>query len=140
MEHGQFFRFRLLHLFLAVFVVCAVLWAVTQKGVQTAEIEILTYSTELETDRYGTTVEKVTTIEFVYLNPQNRRHLTLHLFLTPTFAEKTFEVGTCLSFEYREKPLFWLKPSNPDDIAIAMLKIDKASIEEVITASGDSIE
>ena len=52
--------------------------------------------------------------------------------------KKKLEVGTRLSFEYREQPLFWLTPDNPEKIAIQLLGIDRGAIEQTIIDSGDS--
>jgi len=64
--------------------------------------------------------------------------LTHYLQLRPTGIKKKLEVGTRLSFEYREQPLFWLTPDNPEKIAIKLLGIDPGAIEQTIIDSGDS--
>jgi len=154
MKFSQLFRFRLWHLFIAMAMTCGGMWVVTQAGMETAEIEILQFDTVVVLHLPGTVAENPTLphsgvsfrqqpneelvkAKFVFLEPENLRHETISVFLEPTLTDAIFEVGQRLKFQYRAKPILWLKASSPEKVAMELMKIEQDSIEEIITEFGD---
>lgn len=155
MKFPALFRFRLWHLFVAIAVVCAALWVVTQAGMETAEIEILQFDTVevfhipgsvvVEDPSFppiGTSfgqdpIIELVKVKFAFLEPESRRHETINVFLEPALTETVFEVGQRLKFQYRAKPILWFDAVNPTLAAVDLMEIEEDSIEEIITESGD---
>jgi hypothetical protein len=124
-------------MFLLVAIAAVAMWLITQVGMVTGEIEVVQFDTWPRTNRFADdTLIEVVNVEFKYLQPEELRHTSVHLFYgDPAFTEsKNIEVGTRIKFRYRAKPMLWLKPYPPDPVAIRSLGLNPADIEEIITA------
>ena len=136
MPRSTSLRFRLWHMFALVAIAALGMWLITQVGMETAEIEILQFDTWPRTGVEETDSRiEVVCVKFRYVQPKELSNTSLILFFgDAAFTEsKTIDVGTRIKFRYRAEPMIWLKPNQPDPIAIRSLGLDSNDIEEIIT-------
>lgn len=130
-----FFRFRLWQLFALVAIFSLGLWLITQVGVETAEIEVLQFDVWDGKDSDEPATVEVAKVKFEYLLPESRIDTCLVLFVKESAltSVKNIVPGTRIRFRYRSSPMMWLKPVQPDPLAIRLIGLNPDDIEEIIT-------
>ena len=127
-------RFRLWHLFSLIVVASAAMWIITQAGMVDGEIEIERFEFIQEAEPLsGEERVELTLVKFKYTKPRDLTSTHVCLFMEPIEPRKIFNVGTTISFRYRDRPVFGLKTEQPLDVVMAQLGITESDVEEIIT-------
>ncbi|MFK7768490.1 MAG: hypothetical protein AB8B55_14810 [Mariniblastus sp.] len=123
-------RFRLWHLFVLFSLMIVAVGIYTESCMKTALIEI----EEFDVETTNGSQHEVFKIRYKFLRPKTRLKSAVHVFLSnPVSVKRSFDVGNQISFRYLEQPILWLKPTDPNLIAIRKLGVKHTDVDETIT-------